>query len=541
MPEFVCPARPSPRSGLAIFDGLGARLDSYDDIPYDSTPVTETDPDRLAVTARLFGVEAADARTCRVLELGCAAGGNLIPLAVRYPHSRFLGVELSARQVEEGRALVGRLGLDNVEIRQADILALGDDIGEFDYILCHGVYSWVPDEVRDKILALCAGHLAPAGVAYISYNTLPGWRMRGMLRDMLLYHTREETAPAARLARAQEFLDLFSGMTSGLETPHLHELRRQIERIREAHPSYLFHEYLEAFNEPQLFSDFMRRAEARGLAYLGDTELHTMFPSALDDAVEEALAGIQDAVEQEQYLDFIRNRSFRQTLLCRAEALPDRVLDLERFESFAFFADLAPPPKLDLRRPKPQSFRRVDGEQVKVAHPLTKATIAHLGRRYPDSVSFAELSDTARRAVAGGGGAGHAGELEHLFGELFSLYLHQAVGASLSAETLPRGGSRPRAADLARAQVEAGLGHLASVRHTTLSLDPVAVLLVGLLDGERDLDGLVEAVTQRILEARDEVPEWTSLPTDPRRLGEQVRRNCARLLALFDRQGVLVA
>lgn len=514
-------------------------MDGYDEIPYDSTPVTETDPDRLAVIARLFGLQTADPHNCRVLELGCAGGGNLIPLAWRYPKSKFLGVELSARQVADGNALIDRLGLRNIEIRQADILALGDDLGSFDYILCHGVYSWVPQVVRDGILDLCAGHLSPRGIAYISYNTLPGWRMRGMLRDMLLYHTRGVTEPAARLARAREFLDFLSHTTAGLDAVHTRYLKQQIERLRSAHPSYLYHEYLEATNDPLLFADFMRQAEARGLAYVGETELHTMFPSALDDAVEEALGGIEDAVEQEQYLDFVRNRNFRQTLLCHAEALQDRVLDLERFEHLAFFADLAPPGKVELRKPKAQSFRRVDGESVTVEHPLTKAAVVHLSRCYPDSVGFAELAAAAQNAVAAAGGGARAGELDHLFGELFTLFLHQAVNASLRAECISHGGQRPRATDLARAQVAAGWGHLATARHTTLTLDPLAMILVELLDGTRDLDGLTAALVEKITEGRDQVPDWSGLPTDPRRLAEHVRRSCERLINIFARHGAL--
>ena len=513
-------------------------MDSYEDIPYESSPVTETDPERLAAIAWLFGVESAPPSECRVLELGCASGGNLIPLAARNPGSSYLGIELSQRQVDDGNRLLGRLDLSNVELRQGDIMELGPELGEFDYILCHGVYSWVPQPVRDKILDLCAHQLKPKGVAYISYNTLPGWRQKGMLRDMLLYHIRDLTEPADRLSRAQGFLDVILQTAAEAGADHERVLKPQIERIREAHPSYFYHEYLEAVNEPFLFSDFMAAAKSHGLDYLSDTDLYTMFPSAVGDLAESALSDIEEAVEQEQYLDFIRNRSFRQTLLCREQDLTDRTMDLERFESLGFFADLAPPRKVELRKRKAQVFRRPDGEEVRVEHPLTKAAINQLGRRYPDALGWDEMVSAAQTAVAGAGAQAHAGEMDHLFGELFSLFLHGKLPAAAKPGTLPRAGDHPKVSALARAQVDEGLDHLPTARHTTVTLDPLAAKLVTLLDGTRDLDAATEAMIQAI-EADPALAEGAISPNaKPEKVKAQVRSRVGVLMGLFARQGL---
>ncbi len=514
-------------------------MDSYDEVPYDSSPITETDPDRLAVLGRLFGLSTADPERCRVLELGCAGGGNLIPLAWRYPGGRFLGVELSQRQAAEGQRLVKELGLANAEIRQGDILDLGPELGPFDYLIVHGVYSWVPEPVRERILALCGGLLAAGGIAYVSFNTLPGWRMRGMLRDMLLYHTRSATGPAERLAQAQGFLDLLLAALARLDAASARYLKEEIPRIRRAHPSYLYHEYLAEVNEPCLFTDFLGRAERHGLRYLCDADLHTLFPSTLGAEVEAALGGIEDGIEQEQYLDFVRNRNFRQTLLCRAEEEPSRELDLEGFEALAFFADLVLPGKLDLRRIKTQPFRKPSGETLEVEHPLTKAALGILTGRYPDALPFGELVEGARAAVVAAGGGRHAEEVGNLFGELFSLFAHQGVGASLHPRRFAPPGERPRATALAQVQAQAGLGHLATPHHTTLSLDPLAARLVTLLDGSRDLSGLVECLTPEVQAGGYGLAGPGGAPVSAERLQGQVRANCERLLALFRRQGVL--
>jgi SAM-dependent methyltransferase len=170
-------------------------LPSYDQVPYESFAMPDTHPDYLATLVRLLGVQAAPAERCRVLELGAAAGGNRIPMAFGLPESTFVGVELGAEQARCGQAMIAALGLANVHLRHQDILDLDLDQEPWDYILVHGVYSWVPEVVRERILALCGRLLAPHGIAYLSYNVLSGWHSRAMLRDILW------TAPGGRPPR----------------------------------------------------------------------------------------------------------------------------------------------------------------------------------------------------------------------------------------------------------------------------------------------------------------------------------------------------
>src|SRR5262245_44043390 len=165
-----------------------ATLATYDELPYESNPFAETHPDALATAATLFGLDPPLVEACRVLELGCASGGNLLPMAEALPGSHFVGLDLSRCQIEDGRQIVQALGLPNLELCHLSITDVGPDFGPFDYILCHGVYSWVPPAVQDKILEICSRHLTPQGVAYISYNTYPGWRAKAILRDLLCYH-----------------------------------------------------------------------------------------------------------------------------------------------------------------------------------------------------------------------------------------------------------------------------------------------------------------------------------------------------------------
>ena len=161
---------------------------SYDAVPYPDKPRPATHPDHLAALARLAGLNPAPARRCRVLELGCAAGANLWPMAQYLPESEFVGVDFSPVQVESGRRFVADLGLQNLTLTAASILDVDQSWGTFDYVLCHGVFSWVPREVQEAILTICTRQLAPQGIAYVSYNTFPGWHVRLMLREMVAYH-----------------------------------------------------------------------------------------------------------------------------------------------------------------------------------------------------------------------------------------------------------------------------------------------------------------------------------------------------------------
>ncbi|MEX1042790.1 MAG: class I SAM-dependent methyltransferase, partial [Pirellulaceae bacterium] len=172
---------------------------SYDVVPYPSHPFRQTHPEKLAAVGQLFGLKPAPIEKCRVLEIGCAGGGNLIPMADALPESQFMGVDLSQKQIESGQKSIEAIGLTNIELKHLNCTEIDDSFGKFDYIICHGVFSWVPREVQDRIMAVCRDNLQEQGVAFISYNTYPGWHMRGMIRDMMQYHVRNFEDPPRRI------------------------------------------------------------------------------------------------------------------------------------------------------------------------------------------------------------------------------------------------------------------------------------------------------------------------------------------------------
>ena len=241
-------------------------------MPYSVCAFAQTRPDRLAATAALFGMTPARPDGCRVLELGAASGGNLIPMALSWPGSQFVGVDFSQRQVDDGQKIIRGLNLSNVKLACQSILDVPRDLGMFDYILCHGVYSWVPPDVQNKILEICRDHLQPQGVAYVSYNTFPGWHSRAAIREMLCYHTEQFDNPSERIREARAMLT-FLVRSVGTGGSGFSALIRQEMAVLLATPdTYLLHEHLEEYNEPLYFHQFIDRAAEKDLQYLGEAK-----------------------------------------------------------------------------------------------------------------------------------------------------------------------------------------------------------------------------------------------------------------------------
>jgi methyltransferase-like protein/SAM-dependent methyltransferase len=466
---------------------------SYDAVPYNSYPFPRTHPDHLAAVATLFGMKPAPIDRCRVLELGCAAGGNLIPMALTLPGSRFVGVDLSARQIANGRKLVRELALDNIDLRHLNILDVGQDFGSFDYIVCHGVYSWAPGPVRDKVLEVCAQNLAPRGVAFVSYNTYPGWHMNGAIRDMLCFHARRFARPEDRARQARALLDFLAEAAAPEQNAYSRLLEEGLEVFARVDDSYLLHEYLEEVNEPIYFHQFVERAARHGLQYLAEAEVHTMAAWRFPARVAAAVARLSsNFIELEQFLDFVRNRKFRQTLLCHAGVTLGRHVGTERLSGLYVASALKPAsPDLDVRSNREDHFHGPRGQGPTTTDPLLKAALVHLAEHWPQAVPFAALAGAARARLGAGGADG-----DQALGKSL-LQLYSANLLELHTRSLPivrEAPERPRASPLARRQAVAG-PVVTNLRHESVSLNAWQRQVLGLLDGSRDRAALLDQLT----------------------------------------------
>ncbi|MBT2333984.1 class I SAM-dependent methyltransferase [Variovorax paradoxus] len=529
-------------------DSLTSTLTSYyDAVPYESHPFPQTAVEHLEAIAFLFGLEAPAPSRARVLELGCAAGGNLIPFAARHPEASALGLDLSTVQVEQGLAAVVRAGLPNVELRAFDLAQVDASFGQFDYIICHGVYSWVPGPVQEAILRVCSENLAPQGVAYVSYNVYPGWKAREIVRDAMILRGGPRDTPEEKLSYARgmlEFLEQSARPGSVLGKT----LEEAMPIMRGSSDYYLLHEFLEPCNAPCYFKEFVARAEASGLSYLAEAEPSTMFVQNYGEKVREPLlrecGGSQ--VLMEQYLDFLVNRTFRQTLLVKQDRGRDirYRLDQDRIRGFEFAGVFAAADgsalTLDAREQPCNALRNLT---VTLRLPVHKALAQVLDAHYPASVSFEALV-AAVLALLGGPRSSAEPLVLSMLEELVILgavrVRRAPVHAAAEVSALPRALPSVRAAP----GLALSAGNSASVCnqwHESVGLSALERCLLPLLDGAHSHAMLAEHLASEVGAGRLHFVQNDQPLTDPSVLKDLALQQVALGLSALRRKALLVA
>ena len=449
---------------------------SYDQVPYAYYSFPDSHPRRLQAVARLLGLETAAPAQCRVLELGCAVGGNVVPMAYSLPKAQFIGIDLVESQIESARKFATACSLTNLDLRAANIMEVTPEWGQFDYIIAHGVFSWVPHEVAERVLQLCGELLAPNGLAYISLNTYPGAHARMWVREAMLFHADAFLDPIQKVRAGREFI------LSLARTPLLSALLHPEVQYFENNPdSYLVHEYLEGTNHPFYFRDFAARSASHGLQYLGDAIQNGIVGAENSPGFRNWLeANARDLIRLEQYADFVRNRVFRRALLCRENVTLDRSQLPARAETMqvaAFFRQTAEANGMT-RFQHSLGARRVVGPG-----PLHDALVRISGR-FPHAIAVAE--------VVGAAGGQHRELLLH---ELVNCWMNGMLELYADAPpVLARSPSdKPRASSVARylaAQNESPINQ----RHGSITVDATQRQFIQLLDGTRTRDQLAAAL-----------------------------------------------
>ena len=457
--------------------------DPYEAVLYPGFPFAQTHPDRLFTVATLHGLDPAPPAECRVLEIGCGDGLNLVTMATSLPGMRGVGIDRAAAPLDRGRRYARALDLD-VDLHAVDLLDAGD-LGTFDYVVAHGVYAWVPEPVREALLAVTARALAPDGIAFVSYNALPGAHVRRAMRDLFRFHAREAAEPGDRVRKARE-ITAFARRWDGRTDPYGVALMHELSRMDRLSDHSLVHDDLGEVWEPQSLSDFAGAAAAHGLRYFADATLDEMkldrYPAGVDDGLRELAP--DDLVAREQYGDFISGRAFRQSLLCRATLEPSD-------------------------DPVAGGIGRLVATTTHRPDPLADGT-------------YASEVDEACAALAAGAAADPGAVLEAFRRGLVELRARPPRWAT----TLP---SRPATWPLARLMAAEG-GAVATLDHDSIrTQDPFLLRVVTLLDGTRDVAALLEDVLASV--GREIVVEVEGAPvTDPEPLREPFAERLAEVL-----------
>jgi len=513
---------------------------NYDRIPYKSRAIPKTHPDHLAAMATLFGMKPRDIRNSRILELGCGDGANLIPMAYGLPDSELIGIDLSENAISKGQDMIGCLGLKNITLRNADIMNVGRDMRQFDYIIVHGVFSWVPHTVQERILDICKNSLAIQGVAFISYNTYPGCHLRCIVNEIMRFHTDHFPEPEQKITQARAILKFIADAAPSVTEAYGQVLSEEFRSLTEMNPdansNYLHHDRLAEINQPFYFHEFTDRIGRHGMKYLAEADFFEMQDFFFEPNIRAMLRNLSGSsiLVKEQFMDFIKGRRFRQTLLCHEEVSLDRVLHPKLMRNFCFSCPSRPVDEngeyletdlQDLVTRENLKFRRPGGSVLETDHPVPRAALATLSRVWPMRLSFDELMSAGRMhqpQVSEDGDMALCDILLSAFsGNMVELHVH---APQFAAEP----GEYPVASAIATHQIRAEYLRVTNLCHKTVELNHTyGHFLLPLLDGTRDRQAIYAEMPE-IIRAND-VPLNGKSPSE-KTTGELIAEIDAELL-----------
>jgi methyltransferase-like protein/cyclopropane fatty-acyl-phospholipid synthase-like methyltransferase len=482
---------------------------SYDAVQYPSHAYEATHPDNMYTLGKFFQVAPNSPDQSSILELGCASGGNIIPMAMQMPASRVVGVDLSSKQIAEGQATINALGLKNISLRADDLCNVDESYGQFDYIICHGVFSWVPPPAQRRILEICRDRLTPNGIAYISYNANPGWFMRGMIRQMMLYHIKDLKDVTSRVQQARAFLAFLVTSTEGQETPYAKFLKQELDMLSKHSDSYLLHEHLEENNHPMFFTEFMNMARQFDLQFVSESNLPSMITSNLSPKVAEALTALTTDVHQRsQYTDFVTNRMFRQSLICRKDIKVNRHINESSVDGARFSGRFQPDdaacdgdvsPKVEV------NFKCPNGRGIKTAHPVLKALMFTLNEAWPTSLQLSEIVNRVEKRLSESLVVGEQ-ESFAIPKVCLSQLMQMMIRGDVDVRFIPdrfteQCTNKPTVSAYARLQATRD-ALVTTQRHGTTQLDPLTRLILPYIDGTRDRIQLAECIGKLAAEGK---------------------------------------
>jgi SAM-dependent methyltransferase len=481
---------------------------SYDEVPYPSKFFLQTHPDRLAAAGLLYGMQPAPVENCRVLELGCGNGSNLISHAYGLPNSHFVGIDLSQIHIGQASAAAKELQLSNIEFRQMDVMQMSvENFGRFDYITAHGLFSWVPEFVRQKVLKLFDELLEPTGIGYISYNAYPGAYAREMVRSVMRFHTKDVDEPARKVEKAISLLEMLAKNSTEPEV-YQRILQFEFRRHQQHDTADIFHDDLGEYYRPFYFHEFASLLTENGMQFLSEAELHASSRQGVAPEYNEFLDSMDDTIEREQYLDLLRGRVFRQTLFCRSGIELEREPKPAAIERLYLSSSLRPiEPLQDIGAPVAQKFANAKGHTMQIDHPLTKAALAYLGEIWGRSLKTETLLSAAKQIVENAGS--ESDDWNREFETTRTILLQIALASDLvelhafGAEAPQTVGDSPQVNKLSRWQLRDADNVLTLLNKDLKLEDKTARHLLAIMDGTRNREEIVRQMRSSVRAERD--------------------------------------
>ena len=476
---------------------------TYDETPYESYPYVQTKPENLKAIAHIFGLETPALETARFLELGCASGGNMITQAMHYPKAKFVGIDLSQVQIDMGNKHIKALGLQNMELKAMSITDIDKSLGEFDYIICHGVLSWVPENVRAAIFRVSEENLSKNGIACISYNTLPGWNMVRTIRDMMMFHARNFQNINEQVQQSRLMLDFVRDSLDGTNNPYGEIMSAEAKLLSTQPDHYLRHDHMEDMNFQYYFHEFMKDATENNLQYLGDAALASMYAGNLPKQISEKLAEVTDIIRSEQYMDFVTNRRFRSTILCHKNVQLKRNITGEALEGLYFSSKITPEKalntiKLDNNDSLEFYYMGNKDNKLNSTAPVLKALLYV----FHEAVNFAmtpqELIAKIKTLLPNNKTSDENMMIEimsNITRLVFCGYMTIATAKPTFTQTIS---DMPKISDLARMQIDAKQNWVTNEIHEKVNLSPLDLFAMKYLDGKHTQQQVIEKLLEHV-------------------------------------------
>lgn len=518
------------------------QITAYEEVLYPAGIFPQTHPDRLATIGTLRGIHPVSINCCRVLEMGCGAGNNLIAMASNLSGSEFIGVDLAKNAIRSGQALVAGLGLENIHLHHLDVCQLNQErFGRFDYIIAHGLYSWVPPSVREHILVACREMLNPHGIAYVSYNAQPGNHLRDLARGIMRYHVANFEDPKEKIRQARGILKFIADSRVNTN-PYVASVKTEFDRVMKYTDEVFFHDDLSEINQAFYFQEFITAAQRHSLQFLGEASPNELGPRNFVPEVLTRLRELEGSREivREQYKDFFLGRAFRETLLCHEELrlAPDFLS--EKISELYCSCDAVPSEAQDSNQEV--LFRRHEGSEVRIKHPQITAALKYFCAQWPCAVlleavpDIVSLETTVSARVPNG-----VPENMSVLRALTTLYRAGFVELHVTPSLVVNSVSeRPTSSSLARFQLQRGEFTSNQLHQPVKFADPLSRRLVLLLDGSRDNEGISRELTDFIKSGQSETQQSASI-TGIDEFGTSAKQKVAEGLVTLARGAMLVA
>jgi SAM-dependent methyltransferase len=264
----------------------------------------------------------------RYLELGCGLGRSLTTLAASNPQGTFVGVDVNPTHTAAVERDIAAGGLTNARVVTGDFAGLPADLGEFDFVALHGVYSWVAPQVREQILEIARRNLAPGGLLLVSYNAMPGWAhlqpIRGILRQ---YAALRQGDSAQRVRDALAYLVFIRDRHAKYfeDNPRA---AAYVDALLKQDIRYLVHEYLNEHWTSFYFAEVSGMFGSAGLTFVGSLPVFTNFwDLCVRPEFQELFRTTTHRLVTEAHKDFCANTAFRWDIYAKAPKLMPDVAD----------------------------------------------------------------------------------------------------------------------------------------------------------------------------------------------------------------------